>query len=433
MNLFRYIRAALLTSVLIGAGDRAVAQDSFVYGTTPETPEVRRMVASSEAQGWAQIGQTFLQRARETGDPTHYAKAEVSFQKALDLDPQNVEAMGGMGSLCLSRHRFAEALAWGERARALNPYNATLYGIIGDACVELGDYAKAAEAVQRMVDLRPGLSAYSRISYLRELRGDPEGAIQAMGMAVRAGGPNAENTSWCLVQLGNLYFGRGDLGSAEIQYRGALARLPNYAHALAGLGRVRAAQRNYEEAISLYSRVVAAMPLSEYVIALGDVYQHIGRIEEAVRQYELVRAMERLYRANGVDTDLEMALFDADHDRNISDALERARQEVKRRPSIHASDVLAWTLYRAGKYREALLSARQALRLGTKDALMFFHAGMISYRLGERKQARDDLERTLSLNPYFSVRYAPEAERVLKELRAEKSLTTREHRERREK
>lgn len=418
---FRYICATLLAAALVGAGDRAFAQDPFAYRASPE---VRRMVASSEAQACARLGHNDLRRARETGDPTHYTKAEARFKKALDLDPQNVEAMGGMGSLCLSRHRFAEALAWGERAVALNPHNAFLHGVIVDARVELGDYARGVEALQRMMDLRPGLNAYARVSYLRELMGDPDGAVEAMEMAVRVGGPNAGEAAWCQVQLGNLHFGQGDLRSAEARYRGALARLPNDAHALAGLGRMRVAQRDWAGAAALYEQALAAMPEHAFAEALGDVYRAMGREEEAERRYADARALLKAEEDGGANVDLEMALFEADHDLDLkdatdrqSDALARARREMARRPSsIHAADALAWALYKAGDSGEALSAIRQALRLGTKDARMLFHAGMIACRAGEREEAREYLEQALAINPHFSMRHADEAASVLRKL-----------------
>ncbi|MSS73883.1 MAG: tetratricopeptide repeat protein [Candidatus Latescibacteria bacterium] len=409
MNPFRH-RRLLLTAALMGTLFGG-------HGSSPRSSGAVTAVSSSEAQGWAQTGQAFLQKARETGDPTYYTRAEAVFKKALGLDPRNVEAMGGMGSLSLSRHQFREALAWGEQARAIHPSNATLYGIVGDACVELGDYPKAVETLQKMVDLRPGLSAYSRISYLRELMGDPEGAILAMQMAVDAGGPNAENTAWCVAQLGNLYWGRGDLRLAEAQYQRALVRAPDYAPALAGLARVRAAQGDFAGAAALYEQAFAAMPEHAFVEALGDVYRALGRPGEASRKYGEARALLRTEEANGADVDLEMALLEADHDMDLKDALARARREMTRRPSnIHAADALAWALYKAGDFGEALPVIRQALRLGTEDAHILFHAGMIAYRAGEREEGRAHLERALAINPHFSIRYADEAASVLRTL-----------------
>jgi tetratricopeptide (TPR) repeat protein len=126
--------------------------------------------------------------------------------------------------------------------------------------------------------------------------------------------------------------------------------------------------------------------------------------------------MQRLYQANGVDMDLEIALFNADHDLALQSTLAQAYQAYERRPSTYAADVLAWVLYKAGDYREAQKFSQQALRLGTKDALKLFHAGMIHYRLGDHTQARRHLELALAINPHFSLLYAGEAQRTLDEL-----------------
>lgn len=159
------------------------------------------------------------------------------------------------------------------------------------------------------------------------------------------------------------------------------------------------------------------------MIALGDVYQAAGQTAKTAQQYELVRAMEQLYRANGVEMDMEMALFDADHESRLPEAIARARRAMAQRPSIYAADVLAWTLYKSGQPREALDASRRALRLGTKDALLLFHAGMICERAGDVEQARMYLDQCLSINPQFSVRHADTAARTLARLRKRAKLS----------
>jgi len=388
--------------------------------------QARIRQAPDDVNAYAVLGAAYVQRARETGDPTYYAKAEAAFDEALKRDPQNVEALIGKGTLALSRHQFREALALGEQARSLNPTIPRIYGVIGDAQTELGLYDEAVQTIQTMVDMRPDLSSYSRVSYARELHGDLEGAIEAMQWAVRAGGPNAENTNWTRVQLGHLYFNRGNLSRAEAEYNQALASYPGYVHAVAGLARVHAARREYDVAIQLYTDVVNRMPLPEYVIALGDVYEVAGRSVEAQQQFDLVRVIERLYLANGVNTDLEMALFAADHSQGqkMDEALARARQAFEERPTIYAADVFAWALYQDGQYALAYELAQQALQLGTKDALLLFHVGMIAHRLGYTAEAQSYLEQALAINPYFSVRYSGLAQSTLTAL--SQSTTTNE-------
>ena len=368
-------------------------------------------------QSYSQLGLAYLQKARETGDPTYYLKTEEALDKALSFQADDYASISAHGALALARHDFSRALEWGEKAKRINPDRTYAYGVIADAQIELGRYEEAIETLQTMVDLRPDMSSYSRISYLRELHGDTEGALAMMQLAVDSGTPNSENTAWVRTQLANLYFNTGDPKQAELEYQLTLQNRPNYVYALAGLGRVRAAQGKMEEAIQLLNQAITIMPLPEFVITLGDLYQASGQQDKASQQYQLVAAIETIYRANGVDMDMEIALFHADHDKNITETAALARQAYANRPSIHGADALAWALYKTGNYADARKFSAEALQLGTKDSLKLFHAGMIAIKLGDKSQAREYLEEALAINPHFSVLYAEEAQRTLETLK----------------
>ena len=316
------------------------------------------------------------------------------------------------------QHQFSDALTWGKKARPLNPSLARTYGVIGDAQIELGQYPEAILTFQQMVNLRPDLSSYARVSYARELFGDLEGAVEMMQKAIVAGGGYPENTAYLRVQLAGLYFTRGDLAAAAQENTEALRVVPEYAPALAGLGRVDAARGNYRTAIGRYQQAVNRMPLPEYVIALGDIQEAAGFPADAARSFDLARVQNRLYTANGVDIDVELALFEADHGGDLTRTLALARSAMDRRPSIRAADTLAWTLSQSGEHRAAQPLMQQALRLGTQDPLLFFHAGMIAHRLGDTDAARNYLAQAIALNPRFSVRYAALAQQTLDQNRA---------------
>jgi tetratricopeptide (TPR) repeat protein len=364
----------------------------------------------------AQLGLAYLQKARETNDPTFYTQAESQFSKALTVNAQNFNAMGGMGSLQLSRHQFRDALIWGQKAAALNPHKAFAYGVIGDAQIELGQYDAAVETFQRMVDLRPDLSSYSRVSYARELYGDTDGAIEAMRQAVTAGGAAAENIAWTQVQLGNLLFGVGRIAEAETAYNAALLAYPGYLHAQAGLAGVRAAQGRMSDAVDLYTQAVATAPLPQYVAALGDLYAAMGDDASARKQYDLVAYTFHVFEVNGVDVNMEKGAFLADQDQDSAEAVRLTQAAAAWRQDIHTQDAVAWALYRANRPAEALTAANSALRLGTQNALLYFHRGMIYHALGDAAHARADLQRALDLNPHFSLKYAPHAAALLKQL-----------------
>jgi tetratricopeptide (TPR) repeat protein len=372
------------------------------------TEEARR---TGSATAYALLGLAYQQRARETADSSDYARSERALRRAIARDPENLYALGGLGSLALSRHRFREALGLGRRAQRLSPSTARTYGVVGDALVELGRYERAFRAYDRMAALKPSLSAYARVSHARELLGDRRGAVAAMRLAVGAAGSQPEPLAWSLVQLGKLHFSQGRLTAAARKYRAALAAYPGYVHALDALARAEAARGRLARAVALQREAVERSPLPELVGFLGDLYRVQGRKGLAREQYALVGAIEKVLRANGVRTDLETALFNADHGLRLREALATARRAHRERPSVEADDVLAWALARNGRCGEALRFSKRALRLGSLDAPKFFHRGMIERCLGRHAAARTWFTRALETNPHFSLLWAPAARR----------------------
>jgi tetratricopeptide (TPR) repeat protein len=419
--------AAILASGLLHGDEPPSGKDAApvasVAGTDSSTDKLiaglqRRLKDDPEDfSSYVNLANAYLQKVRETGDPSLYAKAEDLLDHAEKIEPQNPELFATRGILALARHDFALALEFGERALALNPESARYHGIVGDAQIELGRYEEAIASYQKMIDHRPDFSSYSRVAYARELYGDPEGAIQAMQDVVDAGAPVPENKAWAYVQLGNLRFTTGQLQEAAKDYDLATKTLPNYPPALAGQARIAAVRGELEDAAALYQQAFDRMPLAEYAINLGDVYTEMGERQKAGEQYDLVRVIDKLYRANGVNTDLEIALFYADHDMKLQTSLQKARAAYEARPSIHAADVLAWTLYKTGNYEEAQRYSSEALKLGTRDSLKLFHAGMIAKALGHDEQAQKYLQQAIDLNPHFSLLYSNTATAALEDLK----------------
>ncbi|HEY3211769.1 MAG TPA: tetratricopeptide repeat protein [Actinomycetota bacterium] len=366
-------------------------------------------------RGFAQLGLAYVAQARVTADPSWYPKAEGVLRRSLRLQPaENVDGALGIGALDLARHDFAAALREGRRASDLNPYSADAYGVIGDALLELGRYDRAFEAFQTMVDTRPDLASYARVAYARELVGDVSGAEHAMRMAFDAAGTPSDS-AWTAYQLGELAFGSGDVGSARGWYARGLDLDPAYVPNLAGLAKVAWARGDDELAIARFTEVVARYPSAEFIVALADLYRASGQPALADRQEAVVAAMHDLTTANGVNVDLELALFDAEHG-DPEGALAAARAEWARRQSVHVADAYAWALYANGRYQRASAFADRALELGTRNALFLFHAGMIRLELGDEFGARRYLSRALATNPNFSILHADDAARVLSRL-----------------
>ena len=389
-------------------------QGGFAAGDTEGL--VRRLAAElrerpDEARTYTLLGLAYQQRARETGNPVYYTKSGGVLARATKLAPGDPTTASALGSLALARHRFGEALHLGQKAVSTAPYTARNYGVLGDSLVELGRYEEAFGAFDRMAALHPDLSSYSRIAYARELLGHTDAAGRALELALDAAGGQPEPTAWLQTQLGKLAWSHGRLDDAERHYRAALAVFPGYVYALEPLALAEEAKGRHARAISFARRAAETLPLPQSVATLGDLYARAGRRRAASEQYALVGVIERLLVANGVRTDLETALFDVDHGVHLGRALALARQAQRARPSIDGDDVLAWALARNGRCVEALPHSRRALRLGTLDALKFFHRGMIERCLGHTADAHGWFDRALSLNPHFSLLWSPVARR----------------------
>jgi tetratricopeptide (TPR) repeat protein len=368
-----------------------------------------------DARALAALGLAYSQEAVHVGDPTYYPKAEEALQRSLAIQPtDNVDALVGMGVVANARHDFAGGVRWGEQAAQLEPDSAHILGVVGDGLLELGRYHEAFSTFSRMVRMRPDIASYARISYGRELRGDLPGAMRAMQRAFQAAG-TPDDASWVSYQIGELFFRSGRVAPAEHAYRRSIALAPTFIPPHAGLAKVAWARGDIDAAIRGYRWVVARYPLPEHVIALGDLYTVAHRPREADDTYALARAEAALFRANGVNVDVEQALFEADHG-DASTALADARAGWAARTSIGAADALAWSLYRDGRYRSAARFERFALHLGTLDAAYRYHAGMIALALHDDATARRDLSAALATNPHFSILGSRVAERTLARL-----------------
>ena len=287
------------------------------------------------------------------------------------------------GGLALARHEFDVAERLGRRLVTQAPERAGGYAALTDALVELGRYDEAVAAAQRLVDLRPNQAAYARISYLRELHGDLDGAIEAMTWAVQAGAPTREMSAWCAVQLGNLHFTRGDLPAAEAADRDALQRLDGYIYAEGGLARIRAARGDLTGAAEDDERLLQRLP-----------FRSSWRPSVTCTPARRRRASWATGRAGRDDSAPLRCQRSADGPgaggaagrpgARLPAALMAARGEYVRRPSVVVADGLAWVEYRAGELDAALVHSREALRLGSQDPLFLYHAGVIAQDPGNR-------------------------------------------------
>ncbi len=391
----------------------SLSQNSLTAAITKSQQRLKQVPRDDRA--WAALGAAYVQQARVTADPSFYPKAEGALKRSLALNSSdNWAALAGLGALANARHDFAGALVWGRKAAVVNGFSDFVYGVIADAQTQLGDYPAARASIQRMLDLKPGVSSFTRASYDFEEHGQVGPAADALTRALQQASDRAD-IAFCRYYLGELAFDRGDLAGAAKEYASGLAADPSYTPLLAGRAKVSAALGHSAPALRDYATVVQRVPLPQFVVEYGELLQSLGRTREAQQQYALLATEQRLFAANGVTDDLTGAQFAADHGAP-ADAVRHARAEWERRHSVLVADALAWALHRAGADAEALTYAHRATALGWHNAAFFYHRGMIEAALGQRDAARADLSLALRTNPHFSPLQAPVARQALTRL-----------------
>jgi tetratricopeptide (TPR) repeat protein len=434
-NLFKLLApvavfAAVLAVMLAASpGDRpAPSLPDAGAPTGDAVADFQRAVRAAPDSGaaYAGLGDAYLSRARETGDPGFYARAERAFGAALRREPGDLGALVGAGTLAGLRHDFAEQLRLGRLAVAQAPQLAKPYTVVADAQIELGRYEAAAETIQLLVDRKPGLAAYARASYFRELSGDPAGAVEAMRLAVSAGG-TPENVAYVQVLLGDLELARGRVAAARAAYAAALRSLPGYPAGLVGLARADAAGGDLGRAAVRLRRASQRMPLTSTLVLLGEVERALGNDTAAdgalaaARTQQALLSGERAEAGGGstvqtrqapsgdgaeagggftvqtgqppsgdgaeagggsaVRPDAEAVLFAADFG-SPARAVALGRRVWRSAPSVRSADALGWALVRAGRPRAGYAFARRALRLGSRDPLFRLHAGIAAREAG---------------------------------------------------
>ena len=367
------------------------------------------------------LGDLYMRQARETGDINGYLLAEQSLQKALELLPSYAPARTSLASVYYSQHEFEKTLELAEQVYESNYKNEQARIMMADAYLSLGDYQKAEMIYDELEETDPTPPLLARIAYLEELKGNSDLALELIRRAARdilKSGGTKENAAWYLLRVGDINFNMGNVKEAGEFYAASLRVFEKYPLALAGLGKVKAAEGEYDEAIEYYQQAVNIIPQPDFLAALGDLYSITGQSQQAQIQYETVEAIGLLAATNQQVYNRQLANFYSDHDMNLDRALDLSLAELKSRHDIYGYDAAAWAYYKNGDYKNAQAMMEHAMALGTRDARLYYHAGMIALALENETQAREYLEQALEINPNFSILFADDARNTLSVLQS---------------
>lgn len=355
-------------------------------------------------ESWAVLGSAYVERGTRLGDTAYYPKADRALKRSLSAVPAakgNVGALVGMAELANARYDFAAARGHAEQARKQKPKRWAVYPALIDAYNGLGEYAAAGKAMDQLLQLQTGPQVQGREARVYWNKGWREDAA-ALAYGATANSRTPVEKAVALHREAELAWERGEAAEAVELCTKALKAVPESHRALAGRARALAALGRTDEALRDYRSALAKGPLPEYALESGELYESLGLSGDAATRYQLMR--EQITRAgeHGVDGDLVLARYEADHG-NPDAAVRRLQGEWRRgHRSVHVADAMGWALYKAGRPKDALPFAELATEQGLRSALFSYHRGEIERTLGDYGPARRHLDEALRTNPNFS-------------------------------
>ncbi|MEL6924363.1 MAG: tetratricopeptide repeat protein, partial [Bacteroidota bacterium] len=332
-----------------------------------------QIYAGSESpEPWLQLAEVFMLEARVTGEHGHYYPAALqALNKVLtnhtEPDDFRFRALSMNASVMLSQHEFSKALHFAQQALNINRYNAQIFGVMTDALVELGEYDKAVQMADQMVNIRPDLRSYSRVSYLREIYGDVDGAIKAMEMAVAAAYPGHEQSAWTRLTLGDIYNTYGKLDEASVQYETILTERENYPFAIAALADLEMQKGNLAKAEALLDEATAIIPEVGFYIQLADLYQQTQRPAAYEKTMQEIMLMLQDDVDSGHNMNMEYADLHLHYTEDFDQALAFAKYEYEKRPeNIDVNRLLAQIYAAQGNGAQAEVHLAKAASTNSK-------------------------------------------------------------------
>jgi len=368
----------------------------------------------------ANLAALYEARARLSGDVADYSRAAEAAQRSLRILPNQLDVLALHARLALATHDFGRALSEAASLDRTAPDQPAILSIMGDAQLELGDYDAATSLYGRVGTLASGPAITARLARLTFLRGDPAGAIkqaESAHAAAVAAGIDGPSLSWYAYLAGTMRLASGDPDAAATWFDRALAAWPRSFLALAGKARAEAALGDFDKAIDGYRAAIAVAPQPDALTALGDLLALRGDDRGAQQQYATVLAVAQLQGSSGLVFNRQLVLFDVNHGRDLATALQLADRELAERGDVYGYDADAWALLANGRAADADAAMTKALALGTRDAMLLYHAGEIALAVSDSTRARDLLTQSLAIRGALDPLSASKAQATLDGLR----------------
>jgi tetratricopeptide (TPR) repeat protein len=270
-----------------------------------------------------------------------------------------------------------------------------------DLDFQQGRYQAAREEYEKLIEEERTWDALARLAYFHFKMGDVEKGDRLYDEVVDTlTAKEMRHYSWIELQRGVLDLSRGDYEKARSHYERADRAYSGHWLTQEHMAELAGAEEKFDEAERRYREVVERVPRPDFQQALGELYLSMGKTTEAKRYLEAARdAFLKSAERGEVHYYHHLADFYADVEENGPAAVKWARKDLELRRNFSTLAALAWALYRAQQFSEALQLITEALSSGAQDARLFRTAGMIYTAASSNGKGAWYLEKAAELNP----------------------------------
>ncbi len=374
-----------MTTLVLFAGSALLGQTPSIVSKTPAEIRIDQAKTAiqqnpKKADGYAALAGALLRRELETSDPKYRREAESAIEKALGTEADHFEALKARTMVLLRDREYSKAQDLARKLNKRTPDDVPTYGLVAEASVALGDYKEAEEAVQWMLDMRPGnVPAYLEGATLREMFGEIDGARDFLSQAYQRIRPEeVEERASVLLRLSHLALLNNNPVSADRLVEQARKLFPAYPAATLQLARVRMAQKKYAEAADLFRQVNTIVPRTEYLFNLADALDKGGNAQEASATFAEFEKKAIAESELADNANRELIRYYLDGSKNVPEGLRLAKKEASVRHDSYTLDLYAWGLYANGRKAEAKTQSDRAVAVGLRDPDVLAHARMIA-------------------------------------------------------
>jgi tetratricopeptide (TPR) repeat protein len=351
--------------------------------------------------------------------------AEPLFAKAMSLQPRSVPARLGLGRAALARKNYGDAVKYLEEALSFGPQGAAVHYPLAMAYRGLGELDKAEAHLRQRDDipvlppdpLMEELGELVESSVTYELRGNRalgKGDWAAAAAYFRKGLELAPRSPSLRHELGTALYQMGDTRGAVEQFEAVVRDSPGYIKALYSLGVVMEANGRADEAIERFSAALKSDPgYVEARLRLAVVLRQRGRLRESLSQYEQIIKLDPRLPEGQFEYAIALAALG-----RFREARDRLTDNVKAHPdqpafSLALARVLAAApddRVRDGRQASAVMEAlsddQRRLDLGETMAMTFAEVGRFEDAsawqrdaiTAARRVGRDDLADRMAEN-----------------------------------